>query len=105
MELAFDTKPLRDTCESEELACQELGVRVAGELKLRLADLRAATTIKDLPLVKLRIISGKCIFELADGYRLVVVPNHVNNPMKKPGSVNWEKVERIKIIGITRNHE
>jgi ribosomal protein L29 len=88
LELAFETKPLREICESEHKAKQELGAKVAEELKRRLADLRAAASVEDLPVAKPRKISGTCIFDLAEGYRLVVAPNHTKNPLLKSGTVN-----------------
>ncbi len=48
MELAFETKSLREICESPIRAKRALGESVAEMLKRRLADLRAATCIGDL---------------------------------------------------------
>jgi hypothetical protein len=52
LELAFETKLLREICESEQKARQELGIKVAEALKRRLADLRAATSVEDLPVAQ-----------------------------------------------------
>ncbi len=49
LELAFETKRLREICENEEIASQELGAEGAERLKHRLADLRAAGSIEELP--------------------------------------------------------
>ncbi len=52
LELAFATKPLRELCESEAKAKQKLGAKIAAVLMHRLADLRAAYSIGDLPIGK-----------------------------------------------------
>jgi hypothetical protein len=100
LELAFETKLLREICESEQKARQELGIKVAEALKRRLADLRAATSVEDLPVAKPRKNSGTCVVDLPQGYRLVFVPNHTKNPMLKPRTVDWARVGRIKILRI-----
>jgi len=105
LELAFETKLLRELCESEEKAKRTLGANVANVLKSRLADLIAAASVKDLPLAKLHNSLGTCVFELTDGYELVTSPNHPNNPLHKSGAINWAKVERIKIIKIGLKNE
>jgi len=66
----------------------------------RLADLRAATSVEDLPVAKPRKNSGTCVVDLPQGYRLVFVPNHTKNPMLKPRTVDWARVGRIKILRI-----
>ena len=105
MELAFETKLLREICESEETAKRELGTKVAEELKRRLADLRAAASVGDLPVAKPRKMSETCVFDLADGYKLSFSPNHSNNPLLKSGKIDWAKVARIKILSIEPHHE
>ena len=44
LELAFESKELRDVCENEAEAKRQLGDSVAEMLKHRLADLNAATS-------------------------------------------------------------
>jgi hypothetical protein len=104
LELAFETKPLREICESEHRAKQELGAKVAEQLKRRLADLRAALSIDELPVAKPRKASGTCIFDLPEGYQLIVAPNHPRNPILSSGAVNWAEVTRIRIIRIERGN-
>ncbi len=84
MEIAFNTKSLRDTCESEELSRQKFGPKVAETLKRRLADLRAANSVKDVVLGNIRAVPqnrGAAIYvDLVQGYRLVSRANHIKNP-------------------------
>jgi hypothetical protein len=105
LELAFETKALRDICESEQRAKHELGAKVAEQLKRRLADLRAASSIDELPVAKPRKVAGTCVFELPEGYRLIVAPNHPKNPLLSSGAVDWAEVTRTKVLSIERDHE
>lgn len=100
MELAFETKPLREMCESEEKAKRQLGAKVAAMLKQTLADLRAAASMEDLPFGKPRIEGRNCILDLTAGYQLTITPNHTKNPMLTSNAVDWTKVSRIKILRI-----
>jgi len=80
-----------------------LGDAVADKLKHRLADIRAARSVEDLPVGRPHIWrdDGKHIaVELCDGQSLVFVANHTNNPITKAGILDWPKVSRIKIVRI-----
>lgn len=102
MELAFATKPLREICEDEKKAKLKLGTKVAAVLKHRLADLRAADSVDDLPISNLAKRRDDCALELSGAAQLVFCPNHVTAPPHKSG-VDWAKVTRIKItkVGIS----
>ncbi len=107
MELAFDFRPLRTICESEAHAKDELGVTVAEMLKHRLADLRAAVSIRDLVAGRPCLLQGTadlCMtLDLCEGYRLVFCANHPKNPVSSTGGVDWLKVSRVKIMRIERD--
>jgi toxin HigB-1 len=107
LQLSFQTKALRTICESEEEAELKFGKRVAEALKRRLADLEAATSIKDLLVGQPRPQDGagrNMVIELADGFLLVVTANHTNNPQTSENKVDWSRVVRIKISGIEEDH-
>jgi len=48
LELAFSTKSVRELCENEARAKELLGQNLAAKLKRRLADLLAASSVKEL---------------------------------------------------------
>jgi hypothetical protein len=102
VELAFDSKSLRDICENEDQAEVELGAGVAEALKHRLADLRAAKSPRDLLVGQPRVVAdGKeMILDLCDGRRMVFKPNH---PMTDTNPPNWDRVNRVKILRIETN--
>lgn len=100
LELAFDTKALRNICESEKRAKQELGAEVAAQLKRRLADLQAAKSIDELPVAKPVKNSNNCVVNLSSGYRLIATVGHAEIPTLSSGKVDWSNVGRLKLLKI-----
>jgi proteic killer suppression protein len=104
LELAFATKSLRLLCESEASATRELGASVAQKLRRRLADLRAATSVKDLVAGRPRQLAGAhrrhVSVDLCEGSSIVFSPNHRTIPMLASGGVDWSKVTRVKVLRI-----
>jgi hypothetical protein len=108
VQLAFETRELRSTCENHSHAVQELGLAVGEALKHRLADLDAATSIRDVLLGNPRQLDGPrshCMaIDLADDHVLIFCPNHTTNPVASDGQPDWPRVSRIRILGIEKNH-
>jgi hypothetical protein len=82
---------------------------MARALRARLADLREAETVFELPAGRPREIDGspyeKYAVDLADGYCLVLCVNHGNVPLLETGGVDWAKVSRIKVHKIEEGHD
>lgn len=89
MQLAFETKRLRDICENEERAADELGTKVAEQLKRRLADLRAAESIEEMPnIVKPSKGSTKCSVLFAEDrlyFAPITIPTQPRNLARSIG--------------------
>ncbi|MFA6917182.1 MAG: hypothetical protein WC222_12380 [Parachlamydiales bacterium] len=104
LDLAFSDKQLRQICEAEALARRELGERVAAALKHRLADLRAATSVKDLIAGNPRELgdsrAGDMAVDLVDGHTMIFRSNHAALPVLATNLVDWSRVTRIQIIKI-----
>jgi hypothetical protein len=100
LELAFETKALRDICGSEKKAKQELGAVVAAHLKRRLADLQAAKTIDELPVAKPKKNSKNYVIALSSDYQLVATVGHADAPTLPSGKVDWANVTRLKLLRI-----
>jgi hypothetical protein len=102
LELAFHTKSIRSICESEEQAKRELGAEVADALKHRLADMRAATSPKDLVAGRPRTgVDGQhMVIDLCGGHRIVFKANHPNYAKSDTDELDWARVSRIKIMQI-----
>ncbi|MFM9850225.1 MAG: hypothetical protein ACKVP3_24095 [Hyphomicrobiaceae bacterium] len=102
MEISFQTKALRDTCESEELLVQRYGLKVAQLAMRRLADLRAAITVGDIAVGNPRIVRGSRAMrvDLCDGFEIIFRANHTQGPLDADGKLDWPAVKRIKIMKI-----
>jgi hypothetical protein len=53
-------------------------------------------------LVGARIVAEGVHVSLADGFELVLVANHIHKPTTDSGKIDWSKVARVKILGISR---
>ena len=108
LEIAFDKRSLRQICESDDRAKGELGAKAAEKLKRRLADLRAAPSVKDLVAGRPRELEGSrhphIGIDLSEGYCLVFCANHNATPRVKSGDVDWSRVCRIKLLRIEKCH-
>lgn len=104
LEIAFAEKSDRQLCENEAIAVRKLGAKLADKLKRRLADLRAATSVKDIVAGKPQVLFGKhkhqIAVELCDGYCLLFCANHNVNPLLESDEIDWSRVSRIKILRI-----
>lgn len=106
MELAFESRELREICESEAEASQHFGDAVAEMLRHRLADLDAAGSPEELVAGRPRVgeEAETMVVDLCDGHRIVFTPNHIKNPTQPAGGVDWPRVSRIRILRIERDN-
>ena len=109
MELAFETIDLRTMCENDAIAQELLGVEAATMLKHRLADLRAAESIRDLPLVVPPDASSNgqatVLVHLCNKIYIVVCSNHRRPPTRQDNAIDWARVNRVRILRIGEEHE
>ena len=100
VQLAFETKALREICEREDRARRALGLNTAEELKAWLADLRAARSVADLLAIDPQRMADRVIVDLGEGKRMVFCANHTTNPTDASKQIDWARVTRIKIVEI-----
>lgn len=104
MEVAFDYESLRSICEDQAVAKNKLGPAVAETLRHRLADLRAANAVSDLPAGNPRnsvLDNDECLFiDLCDGYVIALRANHRSNPTNEGGELDWGRVSRLRMVRI-----
>ena len=108
MDIAFQSRALRDVCESEEMLKAKFGEAVGMAIVRRLADLRAAVTIRDLMVGNPReVLSGPhpalCV-DLVAGTTILLRANHIRLPRRTGGTIPWAEVTRLKIISIGTIH-
>jgi len=107
LEVAFQSKELRSTCESPARAKRELGDGAAAALRRYLADLEAVETVAELVEMGLEFENcgskvGLIRFDLSEGRHLYCDVNHHHVPMNGE-AVDWTKVTRLKVIHIGGN--
>lgn len=107
MEIAYETLDLREVFQFPAKAVARYGSRVAKQLAIRFADIRALTNASEFEAFspRYRMIQGAPALEidLAEGYSLVLVPNH---PKQRNTFVtDWKTVRRIKVLEIVRARE
>jgi len=91
-------------CEDDAQALLLYGPVVAGSLKNRVGDLRAASHVFELPAIRPRFGEGPdiehLIIDLADGYTLFLAANHPKPPRDGDGAINWQRVSRVRLLRI-----
>lgn len=105
LEISFATSQLRSLCENAAKAKRELGKSAADTLQRRLADLRAAYSIKDLVTsapTRLRDQMELSI-GLAEDYVLCIRCGHRNPPLDAQGHIDWLRVSRVKVMEVRKN--
>jgi hypothetical protein len=103
VEIAFASRAVRKICENDNAAEGLLGANLARKLRARLADLKAASTVRESPF-RLRKMRNRGATEIAIDLSslasVVFCANHATCPRTLKGSVDWSRVERIKIVQI-----
>lgn len=104
LEIAFQTKELRTTCESPARAKRELGEPGSKALRRVLADINAVETVDELLDMGLKIENcmqeyGVLRFQLIQGLSLYCKVNLQSVPMNGE-RIDWSRVTRLKVIRI-----
>lgn len=103
MELAFETRRLRALCVDHDQAVREFGHDGAIGLQTRLADLRAATYLADLPVGQPEIVVGEpptLRFALTGGMVMLAKVSHATTPMADDASLDTSRVRRVLITEV-----
>lgn len=110
MQINYYDPKLRKLCENNREAVRRLGANLAKKLQSRLSDIEAAPDVQGLPPVGnphplVRDRQGQFSIRLADGKRLVFIPNHNPVPKKDDGGINWTLVTSVTIVFIGDYHD
>lgn len=104
LEISFQTRELRATCESPTRAKRELGESGSKALRRALADMNAVETVADLFEIGLGIENctqghGMLRFQLNEVLSLYCNANQQSVPMNGE-TIDWAQVTRLKIVCI-----
>jgi len=101
MEIAFRTKALRAVCLSGDRMHEQYGAEGAATLKGRLADIRAAECLRDVPILTLcPLLEGagdSAVLDVGGGMKIIVKANHRKPPTLQDGVIDWGSINRILI--------
>lgn len=102
MEVTFATQSLRTLCEDP--ASADLPADVVRELRVRLADLRAALSAEDLLVGVTRTAASppEIVLTLREDVVLRCVVAHRVVPRDAAGDVRWGLVRRVKVLALGR---
>lgn len=109
MDISFGDDKLQKLCEQSALAQKKLGAVGARKLRARLADLMAASSVRELttgrphPLQGDR--AGEFALDLDGGRRLVFKTDNDPIPRKEDGSIDWSNVTKICVTYVGDYHD
>lgn len=110
MDVAFDSKKLAKTCNSEKELRKEYGPRMAGVIQTRLSDLAAVETLAGMS-----VLPGRCheltanwkghfALDLVHPDRLVFKPLDDPPPRLPSGAMALTEIRSVVIVGIGNYH-
>jgi hypothetical protein len=104
LEIAFQTRELRATCESPTRAKRELGESASKSLRRVLADMNAVEAVTELFEIGLEIENytqgqGTLRFQLSEALSLYCNVNQQNVPTIGE-KIDWARVTRLKVVRI-----
>ncbi len=111
MEILFKNKKLENTFNKGAELVKKYGQEMAKKIQLRMAVLRAAKSLENVPHNKpcrRHELSGKksgmFAIDLKHPYRLVFEPVHDPLPVNKSGGIDLSQVRIIKILSVEDYH-
>lgn len=104
LEIAFQSRELRATCESPTRAKRELGESASKALRRVLADMNAVEAVAELFEMGLEIENciqgqGMLRFHLSEELSLYCAVNQQNVPIDSV-TIDWARVTRLKLVRI-----
>jgi proteic killer suppression protein len=111
MLITFRNKTLEKELCDEKTLKRRWGVQQAKLIARRLTELAAAEdleTLKKLPQVRAHELSGnragQISLDVRQPYRLLIVPDHEETPRKEDGGLDWQKITKVKVLGVEDIH-
>jgi proteic killer suppression protein len=112
MLFSFKKKQDQKTFSSEKALIKAFGQEQARKIARRLSEIQAADNLemlRTLPQARAHELTGnrkgQISLDVKQPFRLIILPDHEDCPLKEDGGLNWEKITKVKIIGIEDTHE
>ena len=111
MEILFVTRKVQKICNSKREMQAKLGTRNAKVLRQRLAKLKAADSLEDIPRIRPdrchelgQDRKGQIAVDLVGPNRLIFEPGHDPVPKKDDGGLDWSRVTSIVVVEVGDYH-
>jgi plasmid maintenance system killer protein len=112
MLISFKKKQDQKTFSSEKALNKAFGQEQARKIIQRLSEIQAADNLeilRTLPQARAHELTGnrkgQISLDVKQPYRLIILPDHEDCPRKEDGGLKWEKITKVKILGIEDTHE
>lgn len=111
MIITFHDPDFGEVCNDDKLLRRRQGDLRAKKIRLRLDDLRAASTLNDMKSLPGRCHElkgdrhGQLSLDLDHPWRLIFVPADEPPATKPDGGMDWANVRAVMILGIEDTHD
>lgn len=100
----------KEFCD-EKILKRRWGTEQAKLIARRLTELAAAEnleTLRKLPQVRAHELSGaragQISLDVKQPYRLLIIPDHEETPRKGDGGLDWQRITKVKVLGVEDVH-
>jgi len=112
MLIIFKNRKLEKEFCNEKALKRKWGAEQAKLIARRLTELAAAEnleTLRKLPQLRAHELkgdrTGQISIDVKQPYRLLIIPDHEETPQKEDGGLDWQKVTKVKVLGVEDIHE
>jgi proteic killer suppression protein len=111
MLISFKNRKLEKEFCDEKALKRRWGAEQAKLIARRLTELAAAENLETLrKLLQVRAHEllgdriGQISLDVKHPYRLLVTPDHEETPRKEDGGLDWQKITKVKVLGVEDIH-
>ena len=111
MLICFKNSKLEKEFCDIKLLRRRWGEKQGDQIALRLDQIRAAENLailKTLPQLRAHELKGnhkgQISLDIIHPYRLLIIPDHEETPRKEDGGLDWQKITKIKVLGVEDTH-
>lgn len=111
MLISFKNRRLEKEFCDEKTLKRKWGTEQAKLIARRLTELAAAEnleTLRKLSQVRAHELSGnrrgQVSLDVKHPYRLLIIPDHEETPRKEDGGLDWQKITKVRVLGVEDIH-
>lgn len=108
MQIYFASSAIRKLCEVQREGERRLGPISARRLRTRLSEIAAANSVRDLISGDPHPLAGRSAglfaLRLYGGHRLVFEPADDPVPLMRDGTIDWWRIQAVRIVYIGDYH-